>query len=278
MNIPAIGGARGIFEIFVPGVFLLLNLSAAIYLFPYTDDDTKRLIVSGASNTILVLVIGICFGYLIGVLLRLFRTDLPDKWSALWLRRFDRHALEGKGRFKLYATEDFPYISWIGETCKQYLPSEVQTFYDKVWAGRKQAGHNKQFFNFCKLMISSTDERSANEIYAAESLSRYISGMFYALVFAFILILATVVIRYFVLGQTMVGLIILLLAYLFAIEEILRHYRFIRVKEAEAVFTASFKNRAIFEEGPHQAGNEVFLPNKRRLTPPYTRRGSSLSR
>ena len=207
MNIPTIGGARGIFEIFVPGVFLLLNLSAVIYLFPYTDDETRRLIASGASNPILVLVIGVGFGYLIGVLLRLFRTDLPDKWSALWLRRFDRHALEGKGRFKLYATEDFPYIGWIGESCKQYLPCEVQTFYDKVWAGRKQAGHNKQFFNFCKMMINSTDERAANEIYAAESLTRYISGMFFALVLALILIFVTVVLRYLVLGQAMIGLV-----------------------------------------------------------------------
>lgn len=31
MNIPTIGGPRGIFEVFVPGMFLLLNTSAAVY-------------------------------------------------------------------------------------------------------------------------------------------------------------------------------------------------------------------------------------------------------
>jgi len=247
MNVPTIGGARGIFEIFIPGVFLLLNVGAVVYLFPYNDDETKRLIVAAASNPILVLVIGIVFGYLIGVILRLFRTDLPDKLSARWLRQFNRHGLEGNERFRLYTTEDFPYIGWIGETCKQYLPPEVQAFYDKVWAGRKQVGHNKQFFNFCKIMISSTNERAANEIYAAESLTRYISGMFYALVLAFVLILATVLMRYLVLGQAVTGLVMLLLAYLLAIGEILRHFRVIRVKEAETVFTASFINRAVFE-------------------------------
>lgn len=34
MNIPTIGGAQGIFEIFVPGMFLLLNLAVVVYLFP----------------------------------------------------------------------------------------------------------------------------------------------------------------------------------------------------------------------------------------------------
>lgn len=248
MNIPTIGGARGIFEIFVPGMFLLLNLGAIVYLFPFTDDETKRLIVSGASNPVLVLVIAVGFGYLIGVLLRLFQTDLPDKWSAAWLRRFRRHARKGKDEFKLYATEEFPYIGWIGEVCKEYLPPEAQAFYDKVWAGRKRAGHNKQFFNYCKTLISSSDERAANEIYAAESLTRYISGMFYALAFSVVLILVTVILRYFASGQTMAGPIIILLAYLFAIVEILQHFRVIRIKEVETVFTASFRNREIFEQ------------------------------
>lgn len=248
MSIPTIGGARGIFEIFVPGMFLLLNLGAVVYLFPFTDDETKRLIVSGVSNPVLILIIAVGFGYLIGVLLRLFKTDLPDKWSALWLQGFRRHARKGEGKVHLFATEAFPYIGWIGEVCKGYLPSETQAFYDKVWADRKRAGHNKQFFNYCKIMISSSDEKAANEIYAAESLTRYISGMFYALAFSFVLILVTVILRYFASGQIMTGLIIILLAYLFAVVEILRHFRVIRIKEVETVFTASFRNRGIFEQ------------------------------
>jgi hypothetical protein len=248
MNVPTIGGARGIFEIFIPGVFLLLNLSVVVYLFPFTDDETKRLIAAGAANPVLVLAVGIVFGYLIGILLRLFRTDLPDKWSAWWLRKFVPYALEHKGEFKLWATEEFPYIGWLGVSCRQYLPSEVQAFYDKVWANRRQAGHNKQFFNFCKVMICSADEKAAIEIYAAEAMTRYISGMFYALAFASVLIFVTIILHYIVFGQALTGLVIILAAYLFGIEEILRHFRFIRIKETETVFTASFRNRTIFEQ------------------------------
>lgn len=97
-------------------------------------------------------------------------------------------------------------------------------------------------------MISSEDEQSASEIYAAEALVRYMSGMFYALVLAFLLILVTVIFRYIVFGQAAVGLIIMLCAYLFAIGAILSRFRFMRTKEVETVFAASFKNRSVFEE------------------------------
>ena len=38
-RIPAVGGARGIFDIFVPGAFLLFNLSMALYLWPVGTDS-----------------------------------------------------------------------------------------------------------------------------------------------------------------------------------------------------------------------------------------------
>ena len=68
MTIPTIGGARGIFEIFIPGVFLFLNLTAVVYLFPFIDEDTKNYLLSCSSNPFLSLIIIICFGYLIGVI------------------------------------------------------------------------------------------------------------------------------------------------------------------------------------------------------------------
>ena len=106
MNIPTIGGSRGIFEIFVPGTFLLLNLSVIVYMFPFTDEETRRLIAAGASNPASALIIAISFGYLMGVLLRLFRTDLPDNLSAAWLRIFTRRG--NPKETKLWATEEFP--------------------------------------------------------------------------------------------------------------------------------------------------------------------------
>lgn len=250
MNIPTIGGARGIFEFFVPGVFLLLNFAFATYISPYTDAETKTGFAAAFSSPALALIIGVSFGYLIGVVLRLFQTDLPDRLSAVWLRTFDRRARQEDRKFKLWATEQFPYFGWIEQLCKLYLPVEALDFYQKTWGQRKQGMQNKQFITFVKTMINSDDQRAAEEMYAAESLCRYIAGMFYALCFACLSLLIPVVVSYLVSGQVLISLIIVLGIYLFMIVEILAHYRFIRIKEVEIVFAASYKNRALFEEQP----------------------------
>jgi len=260
MNIPTIGGTRGIFEILVPGVFLLLNIGAFIFSLPFLDDHTKEMIASLASNTILDLVVSICFGYLTGILLRLLKTDVLDKLSAWWLRTFDKNAREktSKSRkpvYRLSATEGFPYIGWIGQVASGYLPPEALHFYEKVWARRKrESNQNKQFFNFCKIVVSSNDENAANEIYAAEALTRYIAGMFYALLFASILIVGTIIMRYLFLGEWVIVLFVLLAAYLFAIFIIIQRFRKMRIREVEVVFAISYKNRALFEEKKSREG------------------------
>jgi len=249
MNIPTIGGARGIFEVFVPGLFLILNVGLVVYLLPWVDNETKDFILASASNPVLLLVIGVGFGYLTGVLLRMLRTDLPERWATWWLQTFDRGARQENGEYKLYACDRFPYIDWLGEECQEYLPSEAQEFYENAWANYKRPGRqNKQFFNFCKIMINSNDERAANEIQAAESLSRYVGYMFHALAIAFPLMFFAVVSRYIVFRQITAGPLIVLIAYCWAMTGILRRFRFIRFKEVETVFAASFANRSIFEE------------------------------
>ncbi len=246
MNIPTIGGARGIFEIFVPGTFLLLNLGFFVYMSPFTDAETRRLIAAGATSPAIAVILAVSFGYLIGILLRLFKTDWADNASVFLLRRSKRR--ENPQESRLWATEEFPYIGWIGESCKLYLSTSVRNFYDKTWGLRILKGQNKQFFNFSKVVISSKDEQAAAEIYAAEALTRYISGMFYALAFAFILFVITILSIYFNSGQLSGGLIFVAAAYLFAIIIILTRFKFIRIKEVEAVFAASYKNRELFEE------------------------------
>jgi hypothetical protein len=253
MNIPTIGGTRGIFEIFVPGVFLLLNISAVLFSLPTLDDHTKNLLASLASNSVLDVIVSICFGYLIGILLRLLKTDMLDKFSAWWLRTFDRNARvknpqAGKPAYRLSATEGFPYIGWIGEVAAGYLPAEALSFYNKVWAKRKRdSNQNKQFFNFCKIVVSSNDEHVSDEIYAVEALTRYIAGMFYALLLASLLIVVTIVIHVAI-GDWVIGFFILLAAYLLALIIIVQRFRKIRIKEVEAVFAASYMNRDLFDE------------------------------
>ena len=247
MNIPGIGGTRGIFEIFVPGVFLLLNIGAMLFSLPFLDDHTKELITSLASNSVLDVVVSICFGYLIGILLRLLRTDTLDKFSAWWLRAFDKKARaktsDGRKAYRLSATEGFPYIGWIGEVAAGYLPPEALHFYEKIWAKRqRESNQNKQFFNFSKLVVSCSDEN------AAESFTRYIAGMFYALLFASILIVLTIILRYIFLGELLIGFVALLVAYLLAILIIVQRFRKMRIREVEVVFAASYKNRELFDE------------------------------
>ncbi len=141
-KIPAIGGARGLFEIFVPGVFLLLNVGIAYNLL-YTETEMGKDIKVAVSDPVSSVVVIICFGYLTGLLLRLFSTDRPDEWSA------KLHRILGS---KTGTPEKFPYIGRVGERCKKYLPLDVQEFYSQVWKDRKQKNdrENKMFFNFCK--------------------------------------------------------------------------------------------------------------------------------
>lgn len=88
MKIPTIGQSRGIFEIFVPGAFLLLNIVGALCLF-LNVKIADILCPKGGTNVNIIglsLVVLICFGYLIGMILRLLMTDIPDNLSA-WLHR-----------------------------------------------------------------------------------------------------------------------------------------------------------------------------------------------
>jgi hypothetical protein len=244
MSIPTIGGARGIFEIFIPGMFLLLNLAAVAYLFPFIDGETKRLIGACASSPVLAVVVAVAFGYLLGVILRLFRPAVPDRLSAVWIARFYPHRWKDDSKLALWTSEDFPYIGLMREVYRELLPPGTQEFYDKTWGEVK---NTREFFNFSKIIVSCEDKEAGDEIYAAEALSRYLFGMFYALALSFLAILVTVVLHYIVFGEAMVGLIAMLCAYLFAIGAILSRFRFVRVKEVETVFAASFKNRNLFE-------------------------------
>jgi hypothetical protein len=260
MNIPTIGGARGIFEIFVPGMFLLVNLGMVVYLFPFMDDETKHLVAACASDPVVALLITVGFGYLVGVLLRLFRPDFPDRLSAAWLGKFLRRKRQDNGKLERWVHSDFPYIDWIEELCREWLGSdEALEFYEKTWGReerrREKKGPSSPFFNFCKVIVSCADERAAGEVYAAEAFTRYLSGMFYALAFASAMILGIVVLRYVVDGETMVGLMIVLCFYLFAIGAILCRFRSIRAREVEIVFAACFGNRHLFE-GDHAGEGE----------------------
>jgi hypothetical protein len=240
-NIPIIGGAGRIFEIFVPGAFLLVNLAGVIYFLPLQNNQPRTDVVSVMSDPVLSLTIFISFGYLLGVILRMMRSASADNWSAKFLRLVDSNARQEKYYRNLYAYEKFPYIGWLGVVCEKNFPEDAFEFYEQIWC----KGSSRAFFNFCKLMIISQDEHAATELYSAESLSRYISSMFYALFLALILVSSIVVLN-LIEGVFLAHIALLLFTYFVAILVILRNYRFIRIKEVEALFAASYKNRSLF--------------------------------
>jgi amino acid transporter len=112
LNIPSIGAAKGLFEMLVPGVFLLLNLGFFLnYLSAqYWEKSLVFDIVKG--NTALVLIAIIVLGYLIGVVLWIIGADIPDFLSTK-LRRSGQDP---------YYEENFPYINSLGSIIKLYLP------------------------------------------------------------------------------------------------------------------------------------------------------------
>lgn len=242
-KVPAVGGARGIFEIFVPGLFLLLNAIATFYFLPCTSQETRDQLAALSAHPLLVFLVVVPFGYLAGVVLRLFRSDVSDRASARFLRLYHQDAWGGQTAENHYAYEAFPYPKWLEVLVHCRFPSVAGDFFDSVWADR---ANDKQFVNFCKVLVSAEDALAATEIYSAESLSRYISGMFYALAAACTMVVLLIVSRLLGGKGLEIGLLSLAAAYVVGMLTILANFRFVRVKEVETIFAASFKNRHLF--------------------------------
>ncbi len=308
-GVPTIGGAGGIFEVFVPGLFLLLNLSAVVYFLPFFPPETKKYMGILVSNPAFTLIIVVSFGYLMGVILRIFQVEKADRWSQKSLRLFDKNCRRCPQRKNLYCHEDFPYIGWIGVICQNSMPHEVLDYYYDHWAHftiteKTLEGYRKEksekhrvpdnmiqkletqkgksfrsrldflnslkqvieedeiknyeyqilryaclwdrkngrpFYNYCRMMIISCNEGLNNEINSRVSLTRYISGMFYALLMASLLLSITFASQ-IILTQEINSIFIFLISiYLFSLYAISRNLRFMRLSEVQAVFYASYK-------------------------------------
>ncbi len=242
MEVPSVGQSRGVFEIFVPGLFLFVNLTVFLCLLLFGDEQLRKLIAGKTSNIGLTLVVAIPFAYLLGMILRLGKADIPDQLSVGWLR------LRRENR-KAWSSGRFPYIGWLGTVCHDYLPPTVYEFYKETWKGQKRKRKaNKQFLNFCKVLLSSVDSNVSAQIKMAEAQSRYIAEMFYALVISIGLVLVSLVVDLCGLRTAYPYLILVFLIYLVAILVILGSYRQLRIKEVETVLSATFCHRDFFRK------------------------------
>lgn len=252
MNVPAIGKTKGIFEIFVPGVFLLINAIGVLYLL---SENIKSIGFVGEfiryliGQPSLIIIILICFGYLIGMILRLLMTELPDQLSAWYHRTFNKkNVRKSDYSYKLWSIERFPYIGYVGDLILRDLSDHsgpVYEFYKQVWEPRNRKEGNRRFFNFCKTMLMrDNNQLTVMELYTAESINRYISGMFYSLSISFIFILITIPFQSKF--EIIIILLLVLLSYLTALLNILSRFRFIRIKEVQTLFDACYKNKEWF--------------------------------
>ncbi|HNW74279.1 MAG TPA: hypothetical protein PKN44_11685 [Bacteroidales bacterium] len=230
-GVPSIGGTRGIFEIFIPGAFLLLNITFVVHTFIVKENDFSDIVNTISVQPVPGLIILVCFGYLLGVLLRLLKTPFVDTLSGRFNSVFFYQTGSEDSRI---CKEAFPYFEYISKLSKTNLPDIAHTFYGHFWGKFKRDNGNREFYNYCKTIINAIDARSSSEIYAAEALTRYVTSMFYAL---------TVSLP-FVLAASFISLYFLLFvfAYLISMAIILKNLRFLRVKEVEIVFVASMKN------------------------------------
>jgi hypothetical protein len=121
---------------------------------------------------------------------------------------------------------------------------------------------NRQYFNFCKAIVSSQDSIAGAELYAAEAMSRYIAGMLYALLTAFGLMAFTAAASLAAGRWPILLAPILTVAYGFAIVGILGRYRFMRIKEVELLFAACYRNRAVFAEVHADGHSALSLPSR----------------
>ena len=220
-----------------------LNLATATYLWPFTSDPVRGQLVSLYTNASAFLLASITLSYLLGVVLRLLRSELPDRLSARFIRIFDRRTYGGVNNKNRYAYERFPFTQCMRTVCEDLMPPDVLQFYETVWA-RHDSTH---FFNLCKLVVASEDPKAAQELYSAEALCRHISGMFYALTASLAAVLSVHIAVWISRGSPSFVLTLIVFVYIIAIVVILSNFRFMRLKEVETVFAASYRNREKIE-------------------------------
>jgi hypothetical protein len=141
----------------------------------------------------------------------------------------------------------FPYIEWVEEVAHKRLPQSAQNFFDETWTlPAPKRSNSVDFFNFLKIRINAIDEKSAREVWGAESITRYVASSLYALVFSWVLAgarLAMVAVGRWPYQPTDTAVWLVFWAYLVAILALLRNLRFMRIKEVLTLFAATFQHR-----------------------------------
>lgn len=283
-------GKRDIFGILLPGTIPIFigayALFAALTLFQLQIGDILE------QEFLVIAILFVC-AYLIGSLLRLFAADEVDKQSGKYLLKVWRKQYEGsvpddyESDFKekmveflkggdmsdipagfddwLWLADEFPYVAWQNRFWRSHGFQEVLDFFQqnykvRMWSESKASP--KSFFNYCKLAITDGGGALADEVNAAEGLTRFFAGTFAALRLSIWLLGVSLLVQTLVIvgpalaSRVGIGIalvldwrtqsihlvlsLVLVFVLLWMCRLIVKRLRFIRQKEAETVFHAFY--------------------------------------
>jgi hypothetical protein len=210
----------------------------------------------------------------LGMVLRMCRTEIPDRVSA-WFIAAIRPRI---GKDEVFVTDVFFYGNWMEEKYIPQLPKEARRFFHEFWKQRykfplkkeinisssfrkwlseqrgkvraalwipapRETNMNSQFFNFVKTLIQSINKDTAEQLRIAEAVNRFVGCSFWALLISTILMsVSTIWLHNQSMEQWKLAFGVTV-TYAFAIGGIVRHFRYLRNKEACMVFEASFAHR-----------------------------------
>lgn len=241
---------QGVFEILLPGSFLLLNLG--IFLIIAADIDFTNLISGSEKWGIAEAIPMLGASYILGMVLRMLRTEIPDRISA-WCLGHLPPRLPARSALK----ERFFYVKWMRQRYIPCLPEPARHFFEDVWEKHYQdpiggtGNPNTHFFNFMKTLLLAIHKETSDQIMASEAISRFVASSFWALVLCTSLIALDggVLFEQGKRGSVVFNFCVLLFfIYLAALYGIIRHFRYLRCKEVAFVFDASFAHRIEIEK------------------------------
>ena len=272
-SLTATGEIRGFFEVFLPGLFLLLHVLLLVYCAAPTGPAGAFVSQFSRSDFAIISAIGLPLGYVLGLAMRLGRTSYADKvsgWMVLilpsgrrlyasadkwWANSSIKKQIARDDPTKPTHREGLPYPSFMMARVSKSLPPKARSFYELVWLEQPSTPDEQRYarinlfrFNFFKELVASVDSQAASDMFAAEMMVRHAAHMCYALFFAGLLLCISSVLP----GAGVMGLrlTLLLLAcgeWFVLIVGLLPNLRFLRVSEAELAFTCCFRNRDTLE-------------------------------
>jgi len=253
--VSSIAEIRGFFDMFLPGLFVLLHGLFVAYVI--SSDTNRHLLRDILRSPTSLFLIAVPTAYLIGVALRMTRTSSADRMSARVFLKFDTgkdfHNLvdkptqvqieTGKRDRKMVLEERFPYPNLMRYRVKTNLPSEASIFYD-IWAPASGQTTSVFTFEFWKTLLAHVDPEAGRQAYYSEIFVRVAAHTYYALCYC-LLILSVALISDLLGRQELWRLIsFFILADIGLLVTVVYNLRFLRVSEVEHVFASCFNHRA----------------------------------